>query len=371
MRDYYPDDFRLITEGSAGNYYVAWGEGRRTRRRSMGTKDKDLARERMKHFVARMCAPKKAEKGQLLMSAVLSQYWDDVGSEAKSGKVAKRAFEFLLNYYRDSTVADITKKSNKQCEKDMRAKGWSNATINRYRNFLRSALNHAVDSEDLVAAPKIPMLQEPPARNRWLTRKEAGTLLREARHNYPLRLFILIGLYSAARHEAILSLTWDRIDFEKGVIDFRRYDAKGNLLPETKKRRPNAPAAKRLMTFLWYAWVREQRLAKLQGRKIIPHVITYRGEAVQSVLQSFGEACGRAGLVGATPHTMKHTRITWLLRARVPVFQVSHLTATSVPTIMKVYGHHIQEDLAEAANAVRSVRSTHFAPIPMEVSVTN
>ena len=34
------------------------------------------------------------------------------------------------------------------------------------------------------------------------------------------------------------------------------------------------------------------------------------------------------------------------------VWQVSGLTATSVATITKVYGKHVQEDLREAANAV-------------------
>jgi hypothetical protein len=60
---------------------------------------------------------------------------------------------------------------------------------------------------------------------------------------------------------------------------------------------------------------------------------------------------------------MKHTRITWLLRARVPVWQLSGLTATSIATIERVYGHHVQEDLARAASAVRAPRSTHLAPI--------
>jgi Phage integrase SAM-like domain len=121
----------------------------------------------MKHFVARMCAPKKAESDQLLMSFVLNQYWDDVAPTAGSGDTAKRIFEHMLSYYADSTVADINKKSNKQYEKEMREKnGWSNSTINRYRNFLRAALEHAVENEDLQAAPIIPTLPEPPARNR-------------------------------------------------------------------------------------------------------------------------------------------------------------------------------------------------------------
>lgn len=62
-----------------------------------------------------------------------------------------------------------------------------------------------------------------------------------------------------------------------------------------------------------------------------------------------------------TPHTMKHTYITWLLRSRVSVWDVSGLTATSVETITRVYGHHVPDDLAGAANAV-SFKSAEIVP---------
>lgn len=369
MREYFPDDFRLDREGSADRWYVFWSEGRRTRRRSMGTADKGLARERMKHFVAQMCAPNKAESDQLLMSFVLNQYWDDVASTAASTDTAKRVFEHLLAYHANHTVAEINKKANKKYEKEMREKnGWSNSTINRYRSFLRAALEHAVENEDLAAAPIVPTLPEPPAKDRWFTRKEAAALLRAVKPQrwYYMRLFILIGLYTGARHEAILSLRWEQIDFENGTIDFRRRDAKGALLPQTKKRRPYAPQDIRLMRFLKYAYDRELRRAKKQNRDVIAFVVHHRGGQLLSVKKAYREACARAKVTNVTPHTMKHTRITWLLRARVPAWQVSGLTATSLATIERVYGHHIQEDLAQAASAVRTPR-THLAPISNSV----
>lgn len=49
---------------------------------------------------------------------------------------------------------------------------------------------------------------------------------------------------------------------------------------------------------------------------------------------------------------MKHTYIKWLLRSKVPIWQVAGLTSTSVATIEKHYGHHVSDDLRSAANAV-------------------
>ena len=373
-------NFRLIKEGSAGRYYVAWGEGRRTRRRSMGTTDQDLAKERMKAFVHRMTEPEDAKADEISIHTVLTRYWDDVASGAESDETAQRAFEHFsginptggattqAGYFGpDALVSEINKSCNKKYEKDMREKGWANSTINRHRNFLRAALNHAVENGNLKAAPHIPTLQVSTKKERWLTRQEAAALLWFSRKErfYYMRLFILIGLYTAARHEAILSLTWDQIDFEQGTIDFRRYDEKGKILPETNKRRPNAPASDKLMMFLQYAYARELRLAKKAKRPIIPFVVNHRHGQLLSVKKAFREAVKRAKLKNVTPHTMKHTRITWLLRARVAPWHVSGLTATSVNTIMKVYGHHIPNDLKEYANADTRPRAlrTHLAPI--------
>jgi integrase len=360
-------NFRLTKDGSAGRYYVAWGEGRRTRRRSMGTTDQALAQERMKAFVHRMTSTDDEDDRPVHL--VLTQYWDDVAGEARSAETAKRSFDHFLDYYGlETTVSQINKTANKQYEKDMRERGWGSATINRARNFLRAALNHAVANGDLKFAPHIPTLPVTTKKERWLTRSEAARLLwacRKARFYY-LRLFILIGLYTAARHEAILSLRWDQVDFEGGRIDFRRYDKKGNLLPETNKKRPNAPAPDRLIRFLRWAYKRELRSAKKEKRAVIPFVIHHRHSQVLSVKKAFAEAVRRAKLKHVTPHTLKHTRITWLLRAHVPVWQVSGLTATSVATITRVYGHHIPDDLKLYANADTRAHRTHKAPISQE-----
>ena len=82
---------------------------------------------------------------------------------------------------------------------------------------------------------------------RWLTTEEALRLYRAVRHwrfRY-LNLFVRIGLATGARHEAILSLTWDRVDLETGYIDFR---VPGRVI--TKKRRPHAPTDDRTLRLL-------------------------------------------------------------------------------------------------------------------------
>jgi integrase len=164
-------------------------------------------------------------------------------------------------------------------------------------------------------------------------------------------VFIRIGLATGARHEAILALTWDQVDFETGRMDFRPRDKKGNILPETKKKRPHAPVSAGLMRYL--------KVLKKYAEG--DHVVWHRGGRLKSVKFAFKAACKRAGLKGVTPHTMKHTYITWLLQAKQSVWDVKGLTNTSVETITRVYGHHIPDELAKAANAI-SFKSAEIVP---------
>ena len=344
-------NFRLEREGSANNWYVVWGEGRRTKRRSMGTPVKELAVERQKVFVARLLQPKNAIPDDILIESVLRQYQDDQGGDAASAWTAKTIFNHLVSYYAGKSVSYLNKSTNKQYEKDRKKAAWANGTINRNRSTLRAALNHAVENGDLTAAPYIPTLQEPPAMERHLSRPEAARLLRAVRPArwYYMRLFVLIGLYTGARHEAILQLTWDRVDFVLNRIDFRMPGR-----AETNKRRIDAPAHRHLMMFLRYARRRSNGM----------FVIEHRGGPIRRVDDAFNNACARAKLKGVTAHTLKHTCITWLLQDGVSVWDVSGLTATSVDTITKVYGKHIPNALAAAVNR------THKAPISKTLTVS-
>jgi integrase len=52
-----------------------------------------------------------------------------------------------------------------------------------------------------------------------------------------------------------------------------------------------------------------------------------------------------------TPHTLKHTAISWMLWNGKTVWEVSEDTGTSVKTIEDVYGHHrkVESKLARTA----------------------
>lgn len=124
--------------------------------------------------------------------------------------------------------------------------------------------------------------------------------------------FSPIGLHTGARATAILQLTWDRVDLQTGRIDFR---LSGEM--ETKKRRPNAP-----INFILLRALRAAR--KKTNAK---HVILYRGRPIGLIRAGFIDAAKAAKVKNVSPHTPKHTFITWALQNKVPPWQVSGLTA--------------------------------------------
>ena len=95
-----------------------------------------------------------------------------------------------------------------------------------------------------------------------------------------LTTFILVSLYTGARKGAVFDLTWDRVFFDQGYIDFNKPDAVA-----TNKKRGRPPIPSPLQTFL--------RLARKRTRQ---HVIERNGERLDDIDTSFQNACERAGL---------------------------------------------------------------------------
>jgi integrase len=149
-----------------------------------------------------------------------------------------------------------------------------------------------------------------------------------------MRLFIALALYTAARTGALLSLTWSQIDLEHKLVTLGR--GRG------KKRRATVPIIDELRDELMKA----AEIATCQS------VIEHRSKPVASIKTGFRAAARRAGLVGITPHVLRHTAATWMVQAGVPLQMVATYLGNSVQMVERVYGHHSPEWLRQAANAL-------------------
>ena len=98
------------------------------------------------------------------------------------------------------------------------------------------------------------------------------------------------------------------------------------------------------------------------GRKILAHlrrwrkldrsefVIHFDGKQIRRFSKTWWPAVERAGLgKDVTPHTLRHTRATWLLQRGVDPWQISGHLGMTVGTLTRTYGHHSPEWQKDAA----------------------
>lgn len=201
----------------------------------------------------------------------------------------------------------------------------SDGTVRKELLALRACLNWCADRKrGLISADDVPAFDLPPEsapRERWLTRAEIERLLRWSppnSHKSSAELFIVIALETGARKQAILDLTWDRVDFEAGVIHFAVPGVR-----ETKKARPSVPMSATLRRILEIASAHRQNDLVLGKRT--------------DVWAAVKAAAKRAGLEDVSPHTLRHSAATHMARNGVPLWQIAKILGNSLAMVERVY----------------------------------
>ena len=191
----------------------------------------------------------------------------------------------------------------------IRKRNVSPGTINREIGVLNSALRWANAQGYIDRLIFIPRLSSPPPRQRWLTEEECTRLLRAAKEYPHVYAFIAIALLTGQRKEAILSLLWEQVRWNEGYIDFNQ----DGPLSNRRKGRAVIPISTEM----------EQLLHSLQSNSL--YVVNNNGRRVRDFRKTWGKIIKEAGLEGVTPHTIRHTVATQLVRKGVPIIEVAKL----------------------------------------------
>ena len=278
-----------------------------------------------------------------MIADVLGDYVIGHGADLTDKERLGYAVKALLPFWGHQPVRSVREGTCKAYVAFRKKQGVSPQTASREIVVLSAAIRYDWREGRLteIVATWKPPHAEP--KDRWLTRDEAAKLIRAARSDprcrWHLPLFILIGLYTAARKEAVLSLRWPQVDLERKLID---------LNPEgrerTSKGRPTLPIPDRLMTFLRYARKRGSDLGS---------VLMYQGKPIGSIKHAFSSSCDRAGLEDVTPHTLRHTAASWMTQAGVPFPEIARYLGHADSRITeKTYAHHSPDYLAGAKRAL-------------------
>lgn len=160
---------------------------------------------------------------------------------------------------------------------------------------LRIVLVWAEKARLIDHAPSIERPPQPDPDSRHLTRDEVERLLDAAGMPH-IRLFIMLAISTAGRNSALLELTWDQVDFVRGVVDLRTPGS-------ARKKGRGTPAMSDSL---------RAALLEAQAGARSKHVIEWAGDRVTKVRKGLAAAAERAGLKRVTPHLFRHTAAVWM-----------------------------------------------------------
>ena len=147
-----------------------------------------------------------------------------------------------------------------------------------------------------------------------------------------------LAITTGARATALLQLTWDRVDFDRGLIDL---NPKGRQQAFNKKR-ATVPLHDRVVPLL-----REARAAA-----ITDHVIECCGQPVKSVKKGIAAAAKRSG-IHCTPHMFRHSTAVWMAEDRTPMEEIAaYLGHKNTAITTRVYARFNPDYLRRAARSI-------------------
>lgn len=331
---------------------IIWYERGQRRRRSASTTDRKSADKKLKAHIE--TAERRAVSR--LIGDVLDAYQKEHAPHTASPESIAYAVLNLDPFFGQLSVEQITKG---QCQKyvterreqaEQKERKVSNDTLRKELTILQAALNHDKGEKRIPHVPKVWMPDPAPARDRWFTRKEAASLLSQARKGpWYLPWFIVISLYSGQRKQAVLSLTWDRVNLETGKINWEY----GRT---TNKRRPMQPMPYELWMFLRYL----SAYGKPGG-----YVLHIDQAKIGDVRTGLRYALKEAKISRASAHTLKHTALTWMMQNGTGIWEAAGFSGTSAKTIEKTYAHHCPDHMEEARTHNRRARLLRLKAAPV------
>lgn len=306
------------------SWAIVWREDGKTVRRGIGTTDKGEAQRALEDF-KRLGGP----IGRDTVTDIMDAYLIDKSNKPSHDRM-KWAWERLKPFFGHLRPDQITRpKCREYTEKRRRRKRGDN-TIRKELTTLRSGLRwHDKNTPAIIEMPPMPTPREV-----FITKEQFDLLVRSATAHH-VKMFLMLAWFTAARKEALLSLTWEQVDFKRGQIDLG--SAVGN---KGRAKPPILPTLK---------------AALLEAKKsaVTDYVVEWGGNRVKNIRKGFNAAAETAELGHITPHDIRRSAARRMIERNVPLSEVSqYLGHSSVAVTEKFYARFSPTHLRRAAEAL-------------------
>jgi len=319
-------EYRLVKH--RGKFSLAFTDAERGRVRiALSTADRGLAESRARELWRSRQKP-PGDK----VADIWQEYVDEKTGDGITIDPSGSTWKALEASFGHKIASDITRDDCREHTAKRRRAKKSDSTIRKELEMLRAALRLRYGNN----AP--PIWMPPPAkpRERYLTREELAQLLDDIETPH-VSLFVILAVTTGARMSAILDLTWDRVDLQRGIIDLNPAGRH-----QSNKRRAIVPINTRALEAL--------RIA--QAGALSDYVIEYAGGPVKSVKKSI-QAAAKRSKVPCSPHVFRHTAGVWMAEADVPMQKIAqYLGHTSTRVTETTYARYSPSFMRDASAAL-------------------
>jgi len=186
---------------------------------------------------------------------------------------------------------------------------------------------------------EVKFFKEPEGRLRWLTNEESKRLIDAA--NDHIRSIIITALNTGMRRGEILSLTWDQVDFDRGLITVEKSKNDGiRHIPMNKQLTEELKTVK-INTLGKYVFAKS------------------KGKPYKEIRTGYLNALKRSGIKKCRFHDLRHTFASHLVMNGADIPTVKELMGHKTIAMTMRYAHLSKEHIQKAVDTLEFGEKTY------------
>ena len=268
----------------------------------------------------------------------------------KSSPVDERRLDtHILPVLGSKTLESITERDCERLHAKVTERGpvEANRTLELLRLILNAALNDGlIDSNPAARSWRSKRGNKERSRTRYLKRDEFEAFakaVQEEQNPYVRAVVWLLLLTGARSHSELLQLRWNDIDWDGGLVTFRRSKTEDELML------PLSEPAGRILS----------ELPRAVGN---PYVFPGRSPGTHrtTIRKPFARICEKAGLIGErkiTLHDLRRTAGSLLAQSGVPLSHIKSVLGHKSEAVTEIYARLGEDETKRAVDMLGSLVS--------------
>lgn len=354
-------------------YYNSFGE-RKEATKSGFTSEKSAYKELLQVQVKNIDGKtKELDNSNIKVSRWMDTWYQTYEADWKKNTQVQRkniVYNIIIPTIGNHTLQKLNVATYKRVFINELLKKYKPSTVDLIHTIFKISMNAAVNNEiiDKNRFSSVSIAQTKNEEN-YLDQHQLNQLLKIAKETENLTTYTLVLLlaYSGMRLGEALGLTEEDVSFEENLVSIiRTRDGHGVHTPKThrsiRKIKLDLLVMKQLKKYLF--WVKKEKFRLGMIHRPTDFIFcSYQSMgplSPNSTSYLFKRLCQRAGIKHITPHGLRHTHATLLLKDGSPVISVAKRLGNTPDMINNIYGHvldSMEDDLVSTFSD--SLKTSH------------